>query len=79
MNYTDIDIARSLVNDTLDSIRYRRYGRSKAICCDDSKGKGQEQTIDLAGACLISYRSRMTSISSPDHLYQLSEIRSSTS
>ena len=40
VNHTDIDVARSLVNDALNSVNYRRHGRIKVVCCDDVEGEG---------------------------------------
>ena len=40
MNLTDINVARSLVNDTLDFVYHGHHGRSKAIRCDNVEGKG---------------------------------------
>ena len=54
-NHTDTDVARSLVNDALNSVYYRRHGRSEALCCDDVERKGTQFTVDFAGACLTSH------------------------
>ncbi len=47
LKHTDNILARSLVNDTLNSFYYRRHGRSKAICCHDAEGEGNRFTVKL--------------------------------
>lgn len=52
VNHTDVNVARSLVNDTFNIIYHGRHGRSKAVCCDDIERKGKRFTEESAGARL---------------------------
>ena len=49
MNHVDIDVAGSLVDDTLDLVDDGCHGRSKAICSDDAEGKGKRFKRILQG------------------------------
>ena len=55
VDHTDIDVARSLVLDTLDPLHHRRHGRSEAVCCDHVEGKGKKLTLDFVGICMTSH------------------------
>ena len=55
VNHTDINVARSLVIDTLDPIHYRRHGRSEAVCCDHVEGKGKRLILEFVGICMTSH------------------------
>lgn len=55
VSHTEVTVAGSLVNNTLDFIYFARHGRSKAVCCDDVEGKGQAFIEGFACARLTLY------------------------
>ena len=54
LNLIDIRIARSLVDDSFNSVLHRCHGRSKAIRCDDAERKSERFTAECPGGCLTS-------------------------